>query len=274
MKYPVITRTQAQQIVAGQEKISLDLGITEEKITIKDAFVTLKKEKVELIKLKNLKEGLCYVIINNQVIPITSFSEQSNYYYKLLPTTDWPTITFSSTPMHRHTRMSPKQSAQQMVDEISPVQGTVLDTCCGLGYTAILAAKKAKHIYTFEIDPTVQEIAQFNPYSEELYNNNKITLTMEDVFEAITKFPNQHFDRILHDPPTFKYAENLYDQSFHKELYRVLKKGGILYHYCPNPKKLKGTMFHPRIVRQLKRAGFTLAIYKPESSGIKAVKEF
>lgn len=272
---PTITKREALRLLAarvGECELSVDMGrtiskaqITKDTITV--AGLTLLKEK-----LKKVKDETCYVIRDGELLPVAMFSEQSNFYYKLHPTQGWPTLKISSTPMHRHTRMLPEQSAKQMVDQIKPITGVVLDTCCGLGYTAILAAKHAEKVLTFEIDPFVQEMAKYNPYSQELFTAKNIVIRIEDIGEAITSMPGNSVDRILHDPPTFRYAEHLYSPAFHKELFRVLKKGGILYHYTPRPGKLKGIPFYPRIIRQLTKAGFTDVEYSEQASGIRAIK--
>ncbi|MBS3176160.1 methyltransferase domain-containing protein [Candidatus Woesearchaeota archaeon] len=272
---PIITLKEAQQILQKKEgvlKISLDLGISQTEIEIKEGIVNIQNEKIPLKNFEKVKEKTCYTLIDNTLQPIALFSQESNFYYKLIPTEDWPTFTISSTPMHRHTRISPKVHAQLQVKEIFPVKGCVLDTCCGLGYTAILAAKYAEKVYTFEIDPYVVELAKCNPYSQELFNNKKILLEQKDSCESIVNFKNNFFDRIIHDPPTFTYAPQLYEKKFHAELYRVLKKDGILYHYCPTPQKTKGNLLYPRIIRQLREVGFQNVVYHEHSSGIWARK--
>lgn len=198
------------------------------------------------------------------------FSEETNLYYKLMPTTDWPTITLSSTPMHRYVHVSPKEDTETKIKEITPIKGQVLDTCCGLGYTAIMASRKAEHLHVFEKDNNVLFIAGLNPHSLELFNNPKITIHKQEIFEGIKQFENETFDRIIHDPPTFRYAPELYSSEFHSELYRVLK-GGILYHYCPCPQKTKGRQFYITILKKLQEAGFK-ARYNEKSSGIRAIK--
>jgi predicted methyltransferase len=57
----------------------------------------------------------------------------------------------------------------------------------------------------------------------------------EDILEGIKQFSDNFFDEIIHDPPTFKYSPDIYSKQFYEELFRVLKKGGKLYHYSPLP---------------------------------------
>jgi predicted methyltransferase len=135
-----------------------------------------------------------------------------------------------------------------------------------------MAAKQGDKVLTFERDMNVLHIASFNPFSQELFNNKKIEIYNKDIYEYIKNFESDFFNRIIHDPPTFKISPELYAQEFHAQLFRVLKKGGILYHYCPFPGKTRGNEFYKRILNQLSKAGFKNAEYHGYSSGIRAVK--
>ncbi len=42
---------------------------------------------------------------------------------------------------------------------------------------------------------------------------------------------DETFDTVLHDPPNVKLNGNLYSLAFYKELYRVTKFGGLVYHF-------------------------------------------
>ena len=174
--------------------------------------------------------------------------------------------------MHRHTKLSPKKDTELKIISIAPVRGRVLDSCCGLGYTAILAASRADEVFTFEKDENVLRMAKYNPYSEELFSSKKIKLKKGSIAEQIHGFPDSFFDRIIHDPPTFKHSPELYSEKFYRELFRVLRKGGRIYHYCPSPGKTKGKSFFPRIIRGLKSAGFDKVRYAQQSSGVLAGK--
>ena len=68
---------------------------------------------------------------------------------------------------------------------IAPLSGRVLDTCTGLGYTAIEAAKTAEQVITIELDPTALEVARLNPWSRELFENPRIQQIVGDAFDEI-----------------------------------------------------------------------------------------
>lgn len=273
---PIITLKEAEKILSqseGEVSISLDLGLSLSSLKIEDNLVFFDGQKLSLSEFKKVKEDTCYVIEDNTLKKAAFFSDETNFYYKIVPSSDWPTITLSSTPMHRHTKTSPKQDSESKIAEISPVKGNVLDTCCGLGYTAILSAKNANLVYTFERDKFVLNLASYNPYSIDLFHNKKIKLHEEDVFEGIKKLDSSFFDRVVHDPPTLKYSPELFSADFYCEMFRVMKKGAILYHYCPNPQKTHGAKFYETIIKKLSEAGFKDIKYNENSSGIRAVKK-
>jgi uncharacterized protein len=275
--YPIITKTEADKILKskGEIAISLDLGLSISKMTVEDNFANIsnKNQKIPLDEFRRVKEEACYIIDEDSTLKqISFFSEDTNLYYKLYPTGSWPTIKLSSVPMHRHIKVSPKKDTETKIKEVWPVRGIVLDTCCGLGYTAILASKNAEKVYTFERDANVQRIASFNPFSQDLFNNKKIEIRLRDVFEGIAEFPDEYFTSIIHDPPTYKISPELYTKEFYAQLFRVLKKNGVIYHYAPSPGKTKGKEFHLKITEKLIETGFKKVEYHEWSSGIRAVK--
>jgi predicted methyltransferase len=268
----VLSRKQADEIIAGKREISLDLGISLSKIKAERGFVFAGNEKFPLAEAKAMKDNFVYFVEDNKLKKVELFYDVTNRYYKLTPTLDWPTFMISSVPMHRFIHLSPKEDTVSKIKEIHPVKGIILDTCCGLGYTAIMSSKTADEVHTFERDKAVLTIAKINPYSRELFESKKIKIHTESVFEGIKQFKNSFFDRIIHDPPTFKISPELYSKRFYEELFRVMKKEGTIYHYAPMPGKTKGSEFYHKIIRLLKETGFKNIEYHLKSSGIRAVK--
>ena len=283
---PLITLKEAEKILRAKEgevKVSLDLGKSLTTVTKTVTHLRIPLGPVEgkpgegqaevlLSALKKVKEKTCYLIEDGALKPVAFFSDESQFYYKLVPTKDWPTITFSSTPMH--TLESPKKRTEGFMREVSTAlaaQGRALDTCFGLGYTAIALSRKAV-VDVFEKDPYPLHIAGINPWSVEAFQNERIKIHETDITDGIKQFKSGTFECIIHDPPTPAYARDLYEAPFHRELYRVLKKGGVLFHYVANPKKTKGDLFYPKIVKSLEKAGFVKVEYHVETSGIRAVK--
>lgn len=206
---------------------------------------------------------------------IQFFSEDTQLLYQLYGSP--ATLKISGVPMHRHIRMNPLQDTETKIKVADP-KGRVLDTCMGLGYTSIFSARKpeVKEVLVFERDPNVIEIAKLNPDSKEFFENKKIKLTNADVSEEIESLPSESFDIIIHDPPTFAISPDLYTLKFHGQLFRILKKQGRLWHYCPEPGKMskKGSKLKERVMKQLKQVGFAKVNYDSASSGIIAIKEF
>lgn len=237
-------------------EISLDLGVSKDKVRINDNKVTFKDgTRIDLSDTEKIDSKSCYLIRNNKLIKIQLFSRETSKYYKLVPTPDWPTITISGVPMHQKTRATPKKDAIDKINHID-IKGKVLDTCTGLGYAAILASEKADKVITVEHDNNVLEIARLNPYSIKLFNNKKIELINWDINKIIKTFKNNEFDAIIHDPPTFKLAGELYGRDFYKQLYRVLSDNGELFHYTGRVGIWGGRSFIDEVTKRLKEIGF------------------
>ena len=82
--------------------------------------------------------------------------------------------------------------------------------------------------------------------------------------------PAQSVDAILHDPPRFGIAGELYSQAFYNQLARVLKRRGKLFHYTGTPNKLgSGRDVPNEVTARLRRAGFATEL---NGDGVLAVK--
>ncbi len=187
------------------------------------------------------------------------------HFYKLVPTIP-PTIEINGIRMHRTKEVNPLQDTRNKVNAVRPREGeTVLDTCMGLGYTAIEASKRGAYVITIEKDPNVIELARINPWSRELFTGGRIQVIQGDSFEVVRRFRKESFDVIIHDPPRFSLAGQLYSEEFYRELYRVLRAGGRLFHYVGNPgSKYRRKDLQKGVMERLRGAGF---------AGIKRVKE-
>lgn len=217
-------------------------------------------------------ENACYLLRENALEKIQTFSEMTNRAYSLYPTESAPTMLVAGFPMHRIKGTDPYRAAMAMVKTLAPVAGRVLDTATGLGYTAIELAKTAKHVITIELDPAAQEIARQNPWSSALFDNAKIEQRMGDSFEMVPTFAEHAFDAILHDPPTMALAGDLYGIEFYRELYRVLRHGGKLFHYIGDPDSKFGAGMTRGVVQRLKGAGFKTVKAAAQAFGVVAMK--
>jgi uncharacterized protein len=90
------------------------------------------------------------------------------------------------------------------------------------------------------------------------------------VSEHIGSLPSESFDAVLHDPPRFGIAGELYSQAFYDQLARVLRPNGRLFHYTGTPNKLTSRRDVPNEVSgRLQRAGFRTEVI---GDGVLAIK--
>ncbi|MGC8993675.1 MAG: methyltransferase [Candidatus Aenigmatarchaeota archaeon] len=205
---------------------------------------------------------------------ISFFDEKTKKFYKLVKTETWPTLEISGIHMHRIKDVDPKTDTELKIKSLGKIYGKILDICTGLGYTAILVArnKKVEKVITIEKDKNVIKIAKQNEFSKELFENPKIEIIIGDAFEEVKKFENESFNFIIHDPPRFSLAPELYSQEFYNQLFRVLKKGGKMFHYTGEPGKLSGKNYLKGIVKRLLLAGFKKVIRIEKAKGFLVLK--
>lgn len=255
--------------------ISLDLGLTETAVTLNAGHITLPDNQTltwEQLQEISENELACYRVADGQIKKIQFFSEQLNRFYSLMPTEGAPTMLISGIPMHRVKGTEPHQDTLSKIKAIASVTGDVLDTTMGLGYTAIEAAKTAVHVTTIELDPTVTKICRQNPWSQDLFNNPKISRRIGDAYDEVQEFADERFSRIIHDPPMFSLAGHLYSTEFYRELYRILTPKGRLFHYVGNPQSKSGGNVTRGVVRRLQEAGFRRIKPRPQAFGVVAYK--
>ena len=101
-------------------------------------------------------------------------------------------------------------------------------------------------------------------------NTGALTLITADVCQQIATLQAASVDAILHDPPRFGIAGELYSQQFYDQLARVLKRRGKLFHYTGSPNKLTSGRDVPNeVATRLRRAGFSTQM---NGDGVLAVK--
>ncbi len=198
---------------------------------------------------------------------IKFYSEKTRKFYRLVKTESWPYLEISGIRMNRADSVDPKTDAMLKIKSLGNIYGIILDSCTGLGYTAILAARnrRVKKVITIEKDENVIAIARQNPYSRELFENEKIERIIGDVYYEIRKFKDEHFNFIIHDPPRISIAPELYSLEFYTQLFRVLKVNGRVLHYVGRPGIRQGKRYLKGIIRRLRLAGFS-RIKKDEAS--------
>jgi predicted methyltransferase len=194
----------------------------------------------------------------------------SNSLIKLVPT-DWgpPTFEIDGIKMLPTARVSPYADAERKVRLIRPRGRVVLDTCGGLGYFAAWCVHgRATQVLSYEKNADVLWLRSLNPWSPAL--GGVLSLTQGDITEQITILPARSVDAILHDPPRFGIAGELYSQAFYDQLARVIRRGGRLFHYTGTPNRLANQRNVPlEVARRLRDAGFATEL---EGDGVLAIK--
>ena len=214
------------------------------------------------------KERTIYYWTGEDFRPVARFTTS---LFKLVPT-DWgpPTFEIDGIKMLPTAHVSPYADAERKVGLIQPEAKVILDTCGGLGYYAACCLQgRAKQVLSYEKTADVMWLRSLNPWSPEI--GSGLTLTLGDIARQIVTLPSGSVDAILHDPPRFGIAGELYSQVFYDQLARVLKRKGKLFHYTGTPNKLTSGRDVPNeVIKRLRQAGFVAAI---NGDGILAVKK-
>ena len=101
------------------------------------------------------------------------------------------------------------------------------------------------------LDATIEEI-------QGLFDGSlPIDIVRGDACVHVASFPSSSYDCIIHDPPARAICStDLYGINFYKELRRVLKDGGQLYHYIGNPDSKESGSLYAGVLSRLTQAGF------------------
>jgi predicted methyltransferase len=189
---------------------------------------------------------------------------------KLVPT-QWgpPTFEIDGVKMLPTARISPHADAERKVALIQPRGKVILDTCGGLGYFAAWCVQGgARRVLSYEKHSDVMWLRGLNPWSPR--NDDVLCLTPGDICEHIVSLPGGSVDAVLHDPPRFGIAGELYSQIFYGQLARVMQRKGRLFHYTGTPNKLTSGRDVPNeVAKRLRKAGFGVEL---NGDGVVAVK--
>jgi predicted methyltransferase len=280
----VLSHAQAQVLLdaraAGREEAAttLDLGLTTITLPLTGEGARLPggrtltwEDAAEIAE----QETACFALLADGTIErIGQFSEALSRHYSLFPTAGAPTLLIGGFSMHRIKGTDPMRDTLSKVRAAAPLRGRVLDTSTGLGYTAIEAAKspQVEEVVTIEIDPTTLTIARRNPWSRALFADPKIRQIIGNAYDVLPDLPDESFTRIIHDPPVFSLAGELYSGAFYRELYRVLRRNGRLFHYIGSLDSKAGAGVARGAIRRLKESGFTRVDRRQEAFGVLAYK--
>jgi len=206
-----------------------------------------------------LKDRTIYYWDGDEFMPVSRFSGS---LIKLVPT-QWgvPTFEIDGIKMLPTAKASPLEDARRKVALVEPRGKVLLDTCGGLGYFAACCLEAGvARMHSFEKNPDVLWLRTLNPWSpdpDDPTHGGRLQLNHADVSQAIMQVADASVDALLHDPPRFGIAGELYSQAFYGQLARVLRRGGRLFHYTGSPNKLTSDRDVPReVARRLEKAGF------------------
>jgi predicted methyltransferase len=261
---PLLTRSLADAMRAARDagavhwRGSLDLGRSEDEVDLAEVGWQWRGQRYPWPG--TLKDRTLYHFDGEGFAPVSRYAGR---LIKLVPT-KWgvPTFEIDGIKMLPTSKMSPLDDARAKVALVNPRGRQVLDTCGGLGYFAACCLDAgAARIASFEKNEDVLWLRTLNPWSPDpAASEGRLQLTHADVAVAIAHLPEGGFDVLLHDPPRFGIAGELYSQAFYDELARVLRRGGTLFHYTGSPNRLTSGRDVPReVARRLQRAGFRAA---------------
>ncbi|MGC1459962.1 MAG: hypothetical protein WA825_16920 [Steroidobacteraceae bacterium] len=190
----------------------------------------------------------------------TGFEPAATYVgslIKLVPT-QWgaPTFEIDGIKMLPSASLSPFEDARRKVELVGVRRRRVLDTCGGLGYFAAWCQRLgARQVLSCEKNPQVLWLRELNPWSPR--PNAVLEVLNVAVERHITTLADASIDVILHDPPRFGIAGELYARTFYQQLARVLRPGGTLFHYTGSPNSLSsGRDLAGEVLRRLQQCGF------------------
>lgn len=260
---PLLTRPIAETLLAardagaGEWAGSLDLGRSNGTASLEtDAW---RWQGQRYAYPHKLKDRTIHYWDGDEFAPVARYAGS---LIKLVPT-EWgaPTFEIDGIKMLPTSKESPFADARRKVALVEPHGKVVLDTCGGLGYFAACCLEAgAARIHSFEKNADVLWLRTLNPWSPDPdapAHGDRLQLTHADVSEAITQITDASVDALLHDPPRFGIAGELYSQVFYNQLARVLRRGGRLFHYTGNPNKLTSGRDVPReVAKRLEKAGF------------------
>lgn len=254
-------------------QISLDLNRSDRDWHLSDGFLRLENgEALDIERLEKIKdnENKVFIFDGRSLEPV---EVRSDGYYKLVPTETVPTLEINGIKMHRSKDIEPFEDARLKAALVVKQGDMVLDTCGGLGYSAVWALKAgAVKVVSTEKNPSVLRIRKLNPWSTV---PRGLELIQADITSHIQTLDDKTFSSIIHDPPRFSSATgDLYGKMFYSALFRVLKDRGRLFHYTGSPKKIKqNDRFLVNTQRRLEHAGFQNVEFKEKLQGFYAEKK-
>jgi predicted methyltransferase len=204
----------------GPSTVSFDFGRTFRNASLSD---------LEGIPLEGIKGNFLYAWDGKELFKLAVFDE---HLYRLRILSGKPILEIDGLRMNLVKDFKDVLDYSKEVCRLLQIGkgDTVLDTCTGLGYTAIAASRFAKKVVTIEKSRAALTLAEWNPWSMELFHSRNIRIITGDSYEEVPKL-KEKFTKIIHDPPRFSRAGHLYSAEFYRRLATVSADGALLFHY-------------------------------------------
>ena len=270
----MLTADTAKKLLNGKTEVSLDLGLSTSRVKrTKEGITLISGENVDYESLGKIaeKENAAFFVSGGKVYQA---AVSGKHFYKLVPTGGAPTLEIDGIRMHRTKETTPDKDTARKLNRLRLRGGMVLDTCTGLGYTAIEAMRRgAAKVVTVELEPSVLLIARMNPWSRGLWTGRSIHMLLGDSFQVVNGLPERFFDYVVHDPPRHSHAGHLYGGEFYQRLWRLMRPGGRLFHYTGEPgSRYRGVDLGRGVASRLRETGFVGVSYHEDVMGFTAVK--
>ena len=271
MTGPLLTHAVHETLLAarraGSAAVECSLDLERTRTTVEVGVSGWTWQGREYPYLDTCRERTIYYWAGDAFEPVQRYT---NALIKLVPT-EWgpPTFEIDGIKMLPTAQVSPYADAERKVGLIEPRGKVVLDTCGGLGYFAAWCLQGgARQVLSFEKNLDVLWLRSLNPWSPQ--EDHLLTLKQGDITQEIAGLADASIDAILHDPPRFGIAGELYSQAFYDQLARVIKRRGRMFHYTGSPNKLTSGRDVPNeVTKRLQRAGFMVTVNGDGLLGVK-----
>ena len=279
------TRRGAVRIVADGIAAPLDRGGGG------DAAVATWDELAEVVrradkrkKKRKSGDGGCYALWHGgEAAPWRVQSESANTgrvasLYARAEGPGAPTMLLDGFTMHRVAASDPSADTAAKLVAARP-RGAVLDTCCGLGYTACRSAEApgVTAVCTIELDDVSIEMCRYSPYSAGLFRGPEdghapVTVLRGDAAARVAELPAGFFSTVIHDPPARALCKegDLYGAAFYADLRRVATSGARLFHYIGAADSKESGRLYAGVMERLREAGWAGVKVDKEALGVVA----
>ncbi len=256
-----LTKEVVEEYRKGKRRLSLDLGMHVGEIT----------KELDGVPLEGVKGDFIYAWDGKELWKLAVFDE---HLYRLRMMNGKPILEIDGIRMHLVKEFRDVfDYSREVVSRLKIKQDDiVLDTCMGLGYTAIEAGKNADRVTTVELSRAVIALAKWNPWSRELFEKRRMRIEEgKSCFDFVKECKDSSFSVIIHDPPRFSIAGELYSREFYQELNRIGRKNARLYHYVGSFGKGKRDIMQ-EVEGRLGEAGWKVVKRNNKVQGLFAVK--